>query len=119
MSFGAARVGHVMVPIGWRLAEPEAAFILDNAEAKALVLGDGFEGCAATLGQRPGLKACLAAPVRGPLGRRQHPDAPDPACCCRGWRWQSETPRVRHNQWARAPDPASGWQASRHPRKST
>ena len=34
--FGAARAGYVMVPIGWRLAEPEAAFILDNAEAKVL-----------------------------------------------------------------------------------
>ena len=42
-----------MVPIGWRLAEPEAAFILDNAEAKVLFLGDGFEGCAATLGSAP------------------------------------------------------------------
>ena len=60
--FGAARAGYVMVPIGWRLAEPEAAFIIDNAEAKVLFLGDGFEACAATLGQRPGLKACLTAP---------------------------------------------------------
>ena len=34
--FGAARAGVVMVPIGWRLAEPEAAFIIDNAEAKLL-----------------------------------------------------------------------------------
>ncbi len=59
--FGAARAGVVMVPIGWRLAEPEAAFILDNAEAKLLFLGDGFEGCAATLGQRPGLTRCFTA----------------------------------------------------------
>ena len=29
--FGAARAGIVMVPVGWRLAEPEAAFIIDNA----------------------------------------------------------------------------------------
>ena len=41
--FGAARAGIVMVPVGWRLAEPEAAFIIDNAEAKVLFLGDGFE----------------------------------------------------------------------------
>lgn len=59
--FGAARAGIVMVPIGWRLAEPEAAFILDNAEAKLLFLGDGFEACAATLGQRPGLLRCFTA----------------------------------------------------------
>lgn len=53
--FGAARAGIVMVPVGWRLAEPEAAFILDNAEAKLLFLGEGFEACQNTLGQRPGL----------------------------------------------------------------
>ncbi len=59
--FGAARAGIVMTPIGWRLAEPEAAFIIDDAEAKVLVLGEGFEACAATLGQRPGLNHCLTA----------------------------------------------------------
>ena len=59
--FGAARAGIVMVPVGWRLAEPEAAFIIDNAEAKLLFLGDGFEGCANTLGQRPGLMRCFTS----------------------------------------------------------
>jgi len=56
--FGAARAGVVMVPIGWRLAEPEAAFIIDNAEAKLLFLGEGFEACTETLGKRPGLMRC-------------------------------------------------------------
>ena len=59
--FGAARAGIVMVPVGWRLAEPEAAFIIDNAEARVLFLGDGFEACAATIGKRPGLDRCLTA----------------------------------------------------------
>ena len=59
--FGAARAGVVMVPVGWRLAEPEAAFIIDNAEAKLLFLGDGFEACAQTLGQRPGLLRCFTS----------------------------------------------------------
>jgi len=59
--FGAARAGIVMTPVGWRLAEPEAAFIIDNAEAKVLFLGDGFEACANTLGQRPGLLRCFTA----------------------------------------------------------
>jgi fatty-acyl-CoA synthase len=59
--FGAARAGIVMVPIGWRLAEPEAAFIIGNAEAKVLFLGDGFDGAGGTLGKRPGLAACLTA----------------------------------------------------------
>ena len=59
--FGAARAGIVMVPVGWRLAQPEAAFIIDNAEAKILFLGDGFESCADTLGTRPGLIACYTS----------------------------------------------------------
>ena len=59
--FGAARAGIVMTPVGWRLAEPEAAYIIDNAEAKLLFLGDGFEACTATLGQRPGLLRCFTA----------------------------------------------------------
>jgi len=59
--YGAARAGIVMVPVGWRLAEVEAAYIIDNAEAKLLLLGDGFEAMAATLGQRPGLIGCFTA----------------------------------------------------------
>lgn len=61
--FGAARAGVVMVPVGWRLAEPEAAFIIDNAEAKVLFLGEGFEACANTLGRRPGLTGCYTVPA--------------------------------------------------------
>ncbi|MFO1255686.1 MAG: fatty acid--CoA ligase [Sphingomonadaceae bacterium] len=60
--FGAARAGIVMVPVGWRLAEPEAAFIIDNAEARLLFLGEGFEACAETLGRRPGLIGCFTVP---------------------------------------------------------
>ncbi len=36
---GAAKAGVVMVPIGWRLAGPEIAFIADNSEAKILFVG--------------------------------------------------------------------------------
>ncbi|PZU50326.1 MAG: acyl-CoA synthetase [Sphingomonas sp.] len=36
---GASRAGVVMVPVGWRLAGPEIAFIVNNAEAKLLFLG--------------------------------------------------------------------------------
>ena len=59
--FGAARAGIVMVPVGWRLAEPEAAYIIDNAETRLLFLGEGFEACAETLGKRPGLIGCFTA----------------------------------------------------------
>lgn len=61
LMFAAARAGIVMVPIGWRLAEPEAAFILDNAEAKVLFPGDGFEAAGKTLDTRPGLLRCFTA----------------------------------------------------------
>lgn len=39
---GAAKAGVVMVPIGWRLAPPEIAFIVTNAEAKLLFVGGEF-----------------------------------------------------------------------------
>lgn len=82
--FGAARAGVVMVPVGWRLAEPEAAFIIDNAEAKLLFLGEGFEACADTLGKRPGLIRCFTAPqaqadVIGAPRAEFEPSGPDDA----------------------------------------
>lgn len=36
---GCAKAGVVMVPVGWRLAPPEMAFIVTNAEAKLLFVG--------------------------------------------------------------------------------
>jgi acyl-CoA synthetase (AMP-forming)/AMP-acid ligase II len=82
--FGAARAGIVMVPVGWRLAEPEAAFIIDNAEAKLLFLGEGFEGCVNTLGKRPGLIRCFTVPqaqaeVIGAPRVQFQPSGPDDA----------------------------------------
>ena len=45
--YSAARVGAVVVPIGWRLAAPEIAYILGDTGAKLLFLGEGFEELAA------------------------------------------------------------------------
>ena len=45
--YSAARMGAVMVPIGWRLAAPEVAYILDDTRAKLLFIGEGFEEAAA------------------------------------------------------------------------
>ncbi len=42
MFLAAARMGAVMAPIGWRLAPPEVAYILQDAQAKLLVTGEGF-----------------------------------------------------------------------------
>ena len=50
--YAAARAGVVMVPIGWRLAPPEIAYILEDTGAKLLFLGEGFEELAG--------KACAA-----------------------------------------------------------
>ncbi len=41
--YGAARAGIVMVPVGWRLAPPEWAYIINDTKAKILFLGTGFE----------------------------------------------------------------------------
>jgi acyl-CoA synthetase (AMP-forming)/AMP-acid ligase II len=41
--YGAARLGVVMVPIGWRLAPAEWAFIVNDTKARLLFTGPGFE----------------------------------------------------------------------------
>ena len=40
--FGAARIGVVMAPVGWRLAAPERQYILHDTEARLLFAGEGF-----------------------------------------------------------------------------
>lgn len=42
--YGAARVGIVMVPIGWRLAPAEWEYIVNDTKAKLLFTGAGFDG---------------------------------------------------------------------------
>ncbi len=44
--FGAARVGIVMAPVGWRLSPTEWAFIVNDTRAKMVFAGPGFEGLA-------------------------------------------------------------------------
>jgi acyl-CoA synthetase (AMP-forming)/AMP-acid ligase II len=41
--YAAARVGVVMVPVGWRLAPTEWAFIINDTKARILFTGPGFE----------------------------------------------------------------------------
>ncbi len=40
---GAAKLGAVMVPVNWRLAPPEVAYILNDCQAKILFIGPGFD----------------------------------------------------------------------------
>ncbi len=82
--YGAARAGIVMVPVGWRLAMPEAAWIIADCEAKLLALGDGFESCAEQLGNAVTLRHSLTAEqVRGLIAETPRsefaPSGPDDA----------------------------------------
>ncbi|MBX7532221.1 fatty acid--CoA ligase [Qipengyuania sp. 1XM1-15A] len=62
--YSAARVGAVMVPIGWRLAAPEIAYILGDTGAKLLLLGEGFEEMAAkACGQMDNPPEILSTPA--------------------------------------------------------
>jgi len=42
--FAVARLGAIFLPLNWRLAPPEHAYILNNAEAKVLVADANFAG---------------------------------------------------------------------------
>jgi fatty-acyl-CoA synthase len=60
--FGAARLGVVMVPVGWRLAPAEWAFIVNDTQAKLLFTGPGFDGVEAALsGQIPHVQRVVKA----------------------------------------------------------
>lgn len=60
--FGAARLGVVMVPVGWRLATPERRYIVHDTEARLLFAGTGFEQAARELQpELPHLQRVLSA----------------------------------------------------------
>ena len=60
--YGAARVGVVMVPVGWRLAAPERHYIVNDTEAKLLFAGEGFADAArAMAAQLPQVQRVLSA----------------------------------------------------------
>jgi acyl-CoA synthetase (AMP-forming)/AMP-acid ligase II len=50
--YGAARVGIVMVPVGWRLAPAEWAYIAKDTGARVLFAGQGFEAGVQALGDQ-------------------------------------------------------------------
>jgi len=62
LMLGAARVGAIMVPINWRLADPEIDWILDDARMRLLFLGSEREDQARRLrGAASGLEDCIVA----------------------------------------------------------
>jgi long-chain acyl-CoA synthetase len=48
--FGAAKMGAVTTPIGWRLSPPEAAYIIEDSEAPLVFVGPEVMDHAATVG---------------------------------------------------------------------
>lgn len=58
--YGAARAGIVMVPIGWRLAPAEWAYIINDTRAKLLFTGEGFGAIGEMLeGQLEHVERCI------------------------------------------------------------
>jgi acyl-CoA synthetase (AMP-forming)/AMP-acid ligase II len=57
--FGAIAANIVLAPVNWRLAPPEMATLLQDAEAKVLFVGRGFAAVAASL-DLPGLDQFVA-----------------------------------------------------------
>ena len=49
MFLACGRIGVVMVPVGWRLAPPEMAYILKDTHAKLVIAGEGFKAIAQQL----------------------------------------------------------------------
>ena len=45
--YACARLGAMLVPLNWRLAAPELQFILADADARLLIVADGFDDAAA------------------------------------------------------------------------
>ena len=58
---GAVKAGAVMTPIGWRLAPPEAAYIVNDSKARLLFVGPEMTGAAKkVLEETPGVEAVIA-----------------------------------------------------------
>ena len=59
--FGAAKAGVVMVPVNWRLAGPEIAYIVGDTRARTLFVGPEFTATAAAIAaELPGLRRIIA-----------------------------------------------------------
>ena len=67
--YACARVGAILAPLNWRLAEPELAFILGDA-APAILVADAHHEAEATrlAGSRPGLPVLRLGDGAGSLG---------------------------------------------------
>lgn len=57
--FGGTKVGAVTVAVNWRLAPPEMQYILENSEAKVLLIGDEFLGHLAKMTLDPTIRVIV------------------------------------------------------------
>lgn len=83
--YGAARLGVVMVPVGWRLAPAEWAFIVNDTKARLLFTGPGFDELGKALSSElihiekiitaDGARADIAATQRTPFEPASADDA--------------------------------------------
>jgi len=72
--FGCARMGAVMTPVNWRLAEPEVVYIVADAEARVLFVDEfGAAVVARIAGQLPGVVKIVV--VDGQAGEWESYDA--------------------------------------------
>jgi long-chain acyl-CoA synthetase len=80
--FGAAKAGLVMVPVSWRLAAPEIAYIVGDTQAATLFVGPEFTAAAEALAPAlPALRTLIAMEggVAGWSGYEAWRDAADDA----------------------------------------
>ena len=80
--FACAKVGAILVPLNWRLAPPELAFIVDDSQPKVIIYESEYETTVATLNVEHGLRlgegyeAAKAAtdPTQAPTVTATHDD---------------------------------------------
>ncbi len=73
--YGAARVGIVMVPIGWRLAPAEWCYIVNDTAAKIVFTGAEFDVAAVLAGQTPHVEKIIReADARVMIAAASHVD---------------------------------------------
>src|SRR5262249_29571570 len=71
--YACARLGAMLVPLNWRLAVPEQAFILADASVKVLVVEQSFAAVLAGLGETPPGMQAVGPGVTPPGGRAFDP----------------------------------------------
>jgi acyl-CoA synthetase (AMP-forming)/AMP-acid ligase II len=70
--FGVAKLGAIIVPIGWRLSTDEAAYIIDDAQAHVVFAGPECLACAAAAVAASASRPAIIAMEKGDHGHRTY-----------------------------------------------